>query len=287
MWNAFLGQRKAELSSLLDTTGHLNAAGWQLAAELFDSFFDKAVADYNGERSDSVITYPTPANGELKTYQFSGNRVEIVGSGPLDGRITARIDGLEPNAINGCWQTSRTTNLDNVPDWPAIRQVTFSSTFNQAETWIATVTHLNADQSDFDFTLVGSKTGPDGQGRANSDFTSLSGRVRICSPRLDDHLRRRSNEKGAAGRVPPPSRRTRPLPSGAVSMSFKPRSMVLHKSQAIKVPSNISLMQLPPRSPELNPEETSGSSRARIGYQTASSNPSMISSTTATMPGTC
>jgi hypothetical protein len=28
-----------------------------------------------------------------------------------------------------------------------------------------------------------------------------------------------------------------------------------HKSQALKVPSNISLMPLPPRSPELNPQE--------------------------------
>jgi hypothetical protein len=28
-----------------------------------------------------------------------------------------------------------------------------------------------------------------------------------------------------------------------------------HKSQALKVPSNISLMPLPPRSPELNPHE--------------------------------
>jgi hypothetical protein len=28
-----------------------------------------------------------------------------------------------------------------------------------------------------------------------------------------------------------------------------------HKSQALKVPSNISLLQLPPRSPELNPQE--------------------------------
>jgi hypothetical protein len=61
------------------------------------------------------MTHLPPANDEVKTYQSNGNRVEIVGSGPLDGRVTARIDGLEPTAINGCWQTSRTTSLDNVP----------------------------------------------------------------------------------------------------------------------------------------------------------------------------
>jgi hypothetical protein len=49
-----------------------------------------------------------------------------------------------------------------------------------------------------------------------------------------------------------------------------------HKSQALKVPSNISLMPLPPRSPELIPRKTSGSSCATIGCQTASSNPSTM-----------
>jgi hypothetical protein len=181
MWSALLREKNIQPTNLLDGTGHPNAAGWQLAAEIFDRYFDKAVADYSGERSGLVMAYPPPANGDLESYQFNGNRVEIIGSGPLDGRVTARIDGLEPNAIDGCWQTSRTTSIENVPDWPAIRQVTISSGFNQAETWTATVTHLNSDQSDFDFTIVGSKTGPDGQGRANSDFTSPSGRVRIAA----------------------------------------------------------------------------------------------------------
>jgi hypothetical protein len=181
MWDAFLREKNIRPTSLWDDSGHPNAAGWRLMAEIFDRYFDKALADYSGERSGLVIAYPPPANGEVKNYQFNGNRVEIIGSGPLDGHVTARIDGLEPNAIDGCWQTSRTTSLVNVPDWPAIRQVTISSGFNQAEAWTATVTHLNADQSDFDFTLIGSKTGADGQGRASSDFTSPSGRVHIAA----------------------------------------------------------------------------------------------------------
>jgi hypothetical protein len=181
MWNAFLQEKNIQPASLLDSTGHPNVAGWQLAAEIFDRYFDKALADYGGERSGLVMSYPPPANGDPKSYQFDGNRVEIIGSGPLDGRVTAQIDGLEPNAIDGCWQTSRATSLDNMPDWPAVRQITVSPGFNQPEIWTATVAHLNADQSDFDFTIVGSKTGPDGQGRANSDFTSLSRRVRIAA----------------------------------------------------------------------------------------------------------
>lgn len=181
IWNAFIHEKNILPTDLLDDTGHLNAAGWQLAADIFDRFFDNAVANYGGERSNLVISYPPPSNGELKTYQFNGNRVEIIGGGPLDGRVTARIDGIEASATDGCWQTSRTTSLENVPDWPAIRQVTISPGVNAAETWTATITHLSADQSDFTFTITGSKTGPDGRGRANSNFTSLSGRVRIAA----------------------------------------------------------------------------------------------------------
>jgi hypothetical protein len=181
MWNVFLKEQHAQPTSLLDGTGHPNAAGWHLTAEIFDRYFDQAVADYNGERSGLVMAYPPPPTGKLTSYELNGNRVEIIGSGPLDGRLTARIDGVEPNAIDGCWQTSRTTSLDNVPDWPAIRQVNISSGLNQAETWTATVTHLSADQSDFDFTITGSKTGPDGRGRAKDDFTSISGQVRIAA----------------------------------------------------------------------------------------------------------
>jgi hypothetical protein len=177
-WQAFLRDHNVDPNALLDDTGHPNDAGWRLAAEIFDKYFDKAVADYGGEHSPLVTAYPPPVNGH-GNYQFDGNRVEIIGGGELDGRVIAKIDGLAPDAIQGCWQTSRTTRLANVPDWPAIRRVTVLS--DQAETWAATVTHFNADQSDFDFSLVGSKTGPDGQGRASSDFTSASGRVHITA----------------------------------------------------------------------------------------------------------
>jgi hypothetical protein len=51
-----------------------------------------------------------------------------------------------------------------------------------------------------------------------------------------------------------------------------------HGAKALNVPSNISLMPLPPRAPELNGQETSGSSCGRTGSQTGYSNPSTISS---------
>ena len=59
-----------------------------------------------------------------------------------------------------------------------------------------------------------------------------------------------------------------------------------HTTKKLKVPQNITLMPLPPRSPELNPAETSGSSCGRIGSRTGYSNPTMTSSNTAASHGT-
>ena len=59
-----------------------------------------------------------------------------------------------------------------------------------------------------------------------------------------------------------------------------------HGAKALKIPPNLSLMPLPPRSPELNPKKTSGYSCARTGCRTACSNPMMTSSITVATPGT-
>jgi hypothetical protein len=47
-----------------------------------------------------------------------------------------------------------------------------------------------------------------------------------------------------------------------------------HGAKDLKVPSNISLLQVPPRAPELNSQENPGSSCGRTGCQIVSSNPS-------------
>ena len=57
-------------------------------------------------------------------------------------------------------------------------------------------------------------------------------------------------------------------------------------SGGLNVPSNITLIALPAKCPELDPKKTSGSSCAKIGSRTGSSNPSTTSSITAATPGT-
>jgi hypothetical protein len=59
-----------------------------------------------------------------------------------------------------------------------------------------------------------------------------------------------------------------------------------HGAKDLRVSSNISLLPLPPRAPSSTAKKISGSSYARTGFRTASSNPSTTSSTTAATPGT-
>jgi hypothetical protein len=60
-----------------------------------------------------------------------------------------------------------------------------------------------------------------------------------------------------------------------------------HGAKDLRAPGNISLLPLPPRSPELNSQENIWqSSCERTGSPTASSNPSTTSSITAATPGT-
>jgi hypothetical protein len=59
-----------------------------------------------------------------------------------------------------------------------------------------------------------------------------------------------------------------------------------HLSAGLIVPPNITLIPLPAKCPELNPQETSGSSCVKTGSRTGSSNPSTTSSTIAATHGT-
>lgn len=178
-WNDYLELHKVEPRTLLQDAVHPNAEGWRLMADLFERYFEKMMAGYRGELPDTVANLPIPKLAGTASYRFDGNRVEILAHGPLDGKVTAIIDGRSATDVEGCWLVSRTTRLTNVPDWPAIRQVTVGPNIKRYETWTLRVMELSGDQSAFSFTLTSDKGGADGGGRGNADFESPSGRVRI------------------------------------------------------------------------------------------------------------
>jgi hypothetical protein len=181
-WNAYLQEHDLKPAALLRDEVHPNAEGWRLMSDLFVGWFRQVVATPPGGRPPGeaqVQSFPSPEPGASKSYSFVGNRLEILGAGPLDRLISVRVDGRSPQQIDGCWQDSRTTHLPNVPDWPAIKRVTVAPDYHHADTWTLRVTQLNRAQDHFNFTLSSEQGGPDGEGTADKPFKSSSGRVSI------------------------------------------------------------------------------------------------------------
>jgi len=183
LWNNYLVQNKLQPRALLLDGLHPNDECWRLMARIFADNFDRAVAAYRGERPkfEAVTVLSQPKAAGAKSYAFTGNRVEILADQPLDSSITATIDGHSAQEESGCWITSRSSRLSNVPDWPAIRKITVAPSVKREEHWTIRVTNLNVDQSNFRFSLSSDKGGADGDGYANRDFNSPSGRVSIKS----------------------------------------------------------------------------------------------------------
>jgi hypothetical protein len=87
------------------------------------------------------------------------------------------IDGKKPSEFPECYYHARPSGTAGV-GWPAIQRIDWQKPL-LLEDWTATFTGFNDDQTDFKFTVAGSKTGPDGEGSAKEKFVSKSGRVVI------------------------------------------------------------------------------------------------------------
>jgi hypothetical protein len=199
-WNAYLQRHGLSPDAMLVDGVHPNETGWRLMAVLFDRWFDHVVATAPAASQALVTDLPPPSPGQPRNYRIDGNRVELIADGPLDGKVMATMDGRAPAAIDGCWQDSRTTSLPWVPDWPAIRRVKTAPGFHAPERWTAVITMVDKAKSQFRFTLSGARTGADGAGQGDEDFTSASGRVRIAAE--DWTIAKRAADHPATGAVP-------------------------------------------------------------------------------------
>jgi hypothetical protein len=181
-WDAYLRTHHLEPKALLADAVHPNPRGWTLMAQLFTSWFTDIVdkgAILKPLDAKAVQEFAPPKPGTRTRYQFDGTRIELLSTGPLSGKIRLTVDGKAPKDLDGCWQNSRVTYLSNVPDWPALKQVSVKSDYRRADTFTLTVKNLNASQNKFNFTLVSKHLGPDGEGTADSTFKSRSGNVSI------------------------------------------------------------------------------------------------------------
>lgn len=181
-WQAYLQAHHLAPLALIHDVPHPNAQGWTVMANLFTAWFEKLedrAAGAEPRDPGQVKSFAPPRTGVTTRYRFDGNRLELLATGPLEDKVQVKIDGKAPQDIDGCWQTERVSRLPNVPDWPALKQVTVNPGLHRRDRWTIRLGHFNAAQDRFDFTLTDTLHGAQGNGMAGSAFTSRDGEVKI------------------------------------------------------------------------------------------------------------
>lgn len=133
----------------------------------------------------------TATGAATMEVQFTGNRIDLIGQrNPDAGALKVFIDGTPATDLNAYYATYIQADPGNyidlnsaVTDYRRIISDRCPHGVSLGEnivpqTWTITMTSDNGDYS-----LVGSITGPDGQGNAFKPFTSASGQI-IIEPRL-------------------------------------------------------------------------------------------------------
>jgi hypothetical protein len=180
-WRDYLLRTHTDAQSLLADDIHPNEKGKVLIAAFFNQYFDNLVEKWSGQEEHNVVSLPSNAlqsvNGQ-QTLAFEGSRLELLSTKPLPVWPTIAIDGTPTKEIDGCYQVTRASSVESVPDWPALRRITLRHDHVQ-EDWTATLTAISADQKSFEFTVNTSVTGSEGKGDSSHDFVSNSGRLSI------------------------------------------------------------------------------------------------------------
>jgi len=181
-WREYLLRTHVDPRSLLMPDGlHPNDNGKQLIAEFFNSYFDKLVDQWDGEKGNTVRTITVSASGQtdrMKTVTFQGTRLEMISDQEIAVWPSITIDQRSLNDLDGCYQVTRSTPLVSVPDWPALRRITLRHN-HTAEDWTATITKITPDQKSIEFAVKASVSGDQGIGNSSTTFVAKSGNLSI------------------------------------------------------------------------------------------------------------
>jgi hypothetical protein len=182
-WRRYLQHYNLQPAQLLRDTVHLNAQGCYLMAELV-----KQHLRYRPELPDTVWknlvkTYTVGQDvkwqdGRL-ALDFDGNRVDLIAAAGSRPGTAAQviIDGKKPSQFPELYTPTRCSGYPGI-GWPCVMRVQSEAPL-LVEDWQVRIFDGNDDLSFFRFEVVGSQTGPDGQGQCDRRFVSNSGRVVI------------------------------------------------------------------------------------------------------------
>lgn len=186
LWKAYLTENHLEPKALLSDSVHLNEHGEWFMAECVKAYlrYDPKLGASPAE--DWVKTYKIGKDVKWRDsklrLEFYGNRVEVVCKTGKATFATVRIDDMKPSQFPELFGFTRA--LTSPPGkwlvkWPVIAPIGSQAPL-LVEEWTLAVRRLDpANEALFGFTLTGSQTGSDGEGRSDTRFVSNSGRVVI------------------------------------------------------------------------------------------------------------
>ena len=180
LWKKYLQDNQLPASRLLSDHVHLNDHGDFLMGELVKAYLiQRPDEQLDPLHCDSVKTFLVGKDigweGGKLSLQFDGNRVDVIlsqGGGTPAGIL---IDGKRPSEFPELYGFTRAL-ADAGGKWPVVTDLKFAKP-PILEDWTMQVKQDPTDEQVFTFTLTGSQTGPDGEGRSDKRFASHSGRV--------------------------------------------------------------------------------------------------------------
>jgi lysophospholipase L1-like esterase len=180
-WYDYLHQHKITPRDMQVDGVHLNARGNFLRAELTKRHLVyRPEAPDPGTVRDYVIGKDVHWMGDKLTLDFEGNRVDLLANTDWKRpahRSEIRIDGKKPSEFPELYAFTRPSDVIG-PDWPVVIRIDREKPL-VIEDWTLRILSMNADATEFRFSVHGSVTGHDGEGISTARFVSKSGRVVI------------------------------------------------------------------------------------------------------------
>ncbi len=184
LWKRYLTDNGLQPKQLLIDGVHLNAQGEFVMAECVKAYlrFNAGLGPAAADRW--VRTYEVGKDiawrdGVLR-LALEGNRVDVIVKPTTDAArspAAVTIDGRKPSEFPELYGFTRTRARPG-GKWPPIAPVKSEKPL-VLEDWTMEIVKDGHDPKTFHFTLRGSKTGPDGEGRSDARFVSRSGRIVI------------------------------------------------------------------------------------------------------------
>lgn len=185
LWKAYLAENNLEPKALLKDGVHLNAHGEWLMAECVKAYLRYDPKLGPSPMEDAVKTYEVGKDvhwiaGKLR-LDFAGSRVDVICKPGPAAPAGVLIDGRKPSAWAEPYGFTRATTMPKGMarvKWPVIAPIGSEQPL-LVEAWTLAATKDPQNDKLFTFTVTGSRTGPDGEGRSDVRFVSKSGRVVI------------------------------------------------------------------------------------------------------------